>query len=96
MQREYCNRKKPVGLGLSSNMHMYFALDNYIYSFSSMSTYVFFVWHTNSLFLFMSVTFEIVQTCISIQNTNAHEMLGDSHKYFTFVSHAFSFTSMIP
>ena len=36
--------------------------------------------------LIMRVTFEIVCTCICIQNTNAHEMLGDSHKYLTFVS----------
>ena len=35
----------------------------------------------------MPITFEVVHTCISIQNTNAHAVLDDSHKYFTFVSH---------
>ena len=37
--------------------------------------------------LLMLLTFAIVHICVSIQNINAHEMLGDSHKYFTFVSH---------
>ena len=45
---------------------------------------------------FTPITFEIIHTCVSIQNTNAHEFLSDSHKYFTFVSHTCSFTSMIP
>ena len=26
--------------------------------------------------------FEIIHTCASIQNTNAYEVLSDSHKYF--------------
>ena len=43
---------------------------------------------------FMPLTFEIVCTCVSIQNTNAHEVLGDSYKYFTFVSLICSFTSI--
>ena len=34
----------------------------------------------------MPLTFEIVHTCVYIQNTNDHEELSDSHKYFTFVS----------
>ena len=38
--------KKPVGFEFSSNMHMYYAFDNYIYSFSSVTTYVFLVWQT--------------------------------------------------
>ena len=42
----------------------------------------------------MQLTFEIVQTCVSIQNTNDHEVLNDSHKYFTFVSCTCSFSSM--
>ena len=39
-----------------------------------------------SFSLFMPITFEIVHTCVSKQNTNAHEVLSDSHKYFTFES----------
>ena len=35
--------KKPVGFELSSNMHMYYAIDSHIYSFSFMTTYVFLV-----------------------------------------------------
>ena len=31
---------KPVGFEFSSNMHMYYAFDNNIYSFSFMTTYV--------------------------------------------------------
>ena len=32
----------------------------------------------------MPVTYETVHTCVSIQNTNATEVLSDSYKYFTF------------
>ena len=48
------------------------------------------------LFLFMSITFEIVYTCVSIQNTKAYayETLSDIHKYFIFGNHICSFTSM--
>ena len=31
----------------------------------------------------------MVPTLLLIQNTNAHEVLGDNYKYFTFVSHIF-------
>ena len=41
-------------------------------------------------YLLIFQTSIIVHTFISIQNTNAHEVLSDSHKYFTFVSHIFS------
>ena len=30
----------------------------------------------------MPTTFEIVHTCVWIQNTNVHHVLSDSHKYF--------------
>ena len=30
----------------------------------------------------MLITFEILYTCVSIQNTNAHEVLSDSLNYF--------------
>ena len=46
--------------------------------------------------LFMPMTLEIVYTFLSIQNTNAYKVLGDSHKYFTVVSHICAFISMIP
>ena len=35
---------KPVGFELNSNMQMYYVFGNHIYSLSSMTTYVFFVW----------------------------------------------------
>ena len=38
--------KKPVGFVFSSNMHMYYAFDYHIYSFSSMTTNVFLDWQT--------------------------------------------------
>ena len=74
---------------------MYYALGNHIYSFSSMTTCI--PCLADVYFsLFMSITFEVVQTCVSIQNTVAHEWLSDSNKYFTFVSHICSLPSMIP
>ena len=36
-------KKKVVGFEFSSSMHMYYTFDNYISSFSSMTTYVFLV-----------------------------------------------------
>ena len=86
---------KPVSFELSSNMHMYYVFGTHIYFFSSMTTYVFFVWQTDFCSLFMPRTFKIVHTCVSIQNTNVHEVLNDRLKYFTFVSHICSFTSMV-
>ena len=75
---------KPVGIELNSNIHMYYGFGNHIYFISSMTIYVFFVWKTYFFSLFMPVTFEIGQTCISVQNTYINEVRGDSHKYFTF------------
>ena len=46
--------------------------------------------------LFMPLTFEIAYACVSVQNTNAYEVLSDNHKNFTFVSHICTFTSMTP
>ena len=40
-----------VVFSVSSNMHMYYAFDNLIYSFSSITTYVFPVWQTYFFFL---------------------------------------------
>ena len=83
-------------LNLSSNMQMHFAFESHIYSSSSMTTYVFPIYQTLFLFLIYANDF---WTCthmyIYIQNTTGHEVLSDSHKYFTFVSYIYSFTSMI-
>ena len=49
-----------------------------------------------SVFLFMPLTFEIIHTCLSIQKANGHEVLSDSHKYFTFVSHNYLSSPMNP
>ena len=38
----------------------------------------------------MSITLEIVLTCVSIYNVNVYEMLSDSHKYFTFGNHIYT------
>ena len=76
------------GLYPSSDMHMYYAFDNYIYSFPSMTTYLFLVGRHISFPSFMPIITEVVHTCVSIQITNGHEVLTD--RYFTFVSHIFS------
>ena len=44
----------------------------------------------------MQIIFEIVCTFVHVQNINVHEVLGDGHKYFTYVIHTCSFTSMTP
>ena len=67
-------------------MHMDYAFDNHIYSFSSMTTYAFPVWQTYFFPSFMPITFEIIHKCVSIQNTNAHEVLNDSHN----ISHLYA------
>ena len=51
-----------------------------------MTTYVFLAWNAYFLFLIYTNTVEIVHTCVCIQNTNVHEVLSDSLKYYTFVS----------
>ena len=90
-------KKKPLGFELSSYMHMNYAYDNHIYLFFLIYNHICIPFLTDIfLVLIMPITFEIVHICISIQNTHAHEVLGDSHKYFTFVSHICSSTPMIP
>ena len=79
--------KISVGFELSSNMHMSMHVTT-IFGLSHL-------WPLNySMFgshipvsLFMPLTFEIIHTCVSIKNTNGHEVLSDGHKYLTFVSH---------
>ena len=63
-------------------IHKYFTFGNHTLSFTFMTTYVIFVWQTYSIFIFMPVTFEFVHTCVSIQNTNAHEVLSDRPHVF--------------
>ena len=72
--------KKPVGFELSIFMHMCYAFDNHIYYFSFMTIFVFLVWQTYFFFfwLFMPITFENVESCICIQNTNAHELSSEA------------------
>ena len=64
--------KKPIGFELSTIMHMYYAFCNYIYSFSSMATYVLLVWQTYFLSVIYTNTFEIVHASVSVQNANNH------------------------
>ena len=88
--------RKPIGFEFSSIMHMYNAFDNHIYSFSSMILMYYMYSRHISFSLFIPITFEIVHTFVSIQNANTHDMLCYNHKYFTFLSHILSFTSIIP
>ena len=50
-------------------------------------------------FSFLHITFEIGHACVPIQNTNAHEMLSDNHKYstssFTFISLSIPYLQLI-
>ena len=51
---------------------------------------VFFVWQTHMAFLIYASNFlklyihMYLQTCISTHNTNAYEVLSDSHKHLIF------------
>ena len=86
--------KEPVGFEFSIDMHMFYVIGNCIYSFSSRPFMYYLFGRHPSFPLFMPVTLEIVHISVSIQNTNIHEVLGDSHKYFTFASYICPFTSM--
>ena len=65
-------------------MPMHYTFDNHIYSFSFMTSYVLLVWQIYFFSMTYANTFEIVHTCVCIQIINAHEVLSDSLKYFTF------------
>ena len=39
-------------------------------------------WQKISFFLFMPINFNIIHTCVSIQNTNAYKVLNESQQYF--------------
>ena len=66
-----------------------------IFSFTSMITYRFLPSRHFSFSLCILISFEIVQTCVSIQKLIHMNYYADSLNYFTFVSHICSFTSMI-
>ena len=75
-------------------MHMHYVFGSHIYSLSSMATCVLLGRHI-SFSLFMPKSFEIVHTCVYIQNSDAHERLTVSnilHLKSLFVP----FTSMLP
>ena len=78
-----------VAYEVLSNSNKYFTFGNQIWSFTSITTYVFFIWKTD-FFSFMPITFEVVHTRGSIQNTYAYEMLSDNHKYF-YICHNYLF-----
>ena len=52
--------KKPAGFELI--MHMYYAFDNHIYLFSSMTPYVFLVWQIYYSFLIYAFNFLTLRT----------------------------------
>ena len=53
-----------AGFELRSNMHIYYVSGNHIYCLSSMTTSVFLAWKTFLISVFMSITLEIVHTCV--------------------------------
>ena len=55
------NTRKPVRFEFSSNVHMYCAFGNHIFSFSNMTASVYLVWQT-LFFFFMPITFEYINT----------------------------------
>ena len=58
---------KSSGFELSSNMHMYYAFGNLIYSFSSTVFYVFLLFRDVSFSVFIPIAFETVHTWVSIK-----------------------------
>ena len=70
-------------------MHMYYAFGNYIYSFSSMTHNVFLVWQ---IFIFLYLCqwlLEIVLTCVSLQNTNAHKIMWQLQIFYIWQPYLF-------
>ena len=59
-----------------------------------MITNPFFVCQTYFFIIYANIL-EIVYTFVSIYNANGYEVLRDGHKYFTFRSPSYAFTSMI-
>ena len=65
-----------VSFELSSNMHMYYAFGNHIWSLSQMSTCVFFVWQTCFVFCIYANNFE---NCTHLYN--GHGVLTVTNTY---------------
>ena len=56
---------KPVDFEFNSNMHMYYAFDNYIYSFLSITSHAFLVWQAYFFFLVYANNFlNCTHTCM--------------------------------
>ena len=62
-------------------IHKYFTLAVTSVLLTFMTTSVFPAKWTYFFSLSMPLTFEIMHTCISIQNTNVNEVLIDNHKF---------------
>ena len=77
-------------------IHKHFTFGNHTCSFTSMTTYWFLTWQTYFFLSVMPIPFEIVYTCVYIQNTNAHEMLNWEPKILYISKPYLYFTSMIP
>ena len=59
--------KKPAGFEDSSDLHMYYAFDNHIYSFSSMVIYIFLTLMTNFFSLIYASSFwNYIYMCIHV------------------------------
>ena len=54
-------------------IHKHFTFGSHSCSFTSMNNHGFLVWQILLLFPYLCQSFEIVHTCVYIQNTNAHE-----------------------
>ena len=71
----------PCLADLFAAIHKYFTFGSLICFLTSATTSVFLVGLHISFSLFMPVTFEIIFTCVSLQNTNAYLVLSASYKY---------------
>ena len=73
------------GCKILTDINGYFTIIIPISSFTSLFTYVLFVCLTCLFFFsFMTITFEIAHTILSIYNANTFDVLHDSYIYSTF------------
>ena len=77
-------------------IHKYFTFGNHSCSFTYMTTLDSFFGTHISFYLFMPISYEILHTCVYIQNTNVHIVLSWQHQIFYICNHICSFTFMIP
>ena len=79
-----------------SSVHQYFTFGSHLCSSIFMTTNVFFVWQTYFFFIISAnYTWNCRDICV-YKSTNTHEVLSDSLKYFTSISHICPFSSMFP